>query len=31
MLVVIPAQGIVTIQAAGPAGAAVAEFTPERR
>jgi mannose-6-phosphate isomerase-like protein (cupin superfamily) len=30
-LVVIPAQGIVTIQAAGPAGAAVAEFTPERR
>ena len=30
-LVVIPARGSATIQAAGPAGAAVAEFTPERR
>lgn len=30
-LVVIPAKGSVTIQAAGPAGAAVAEFFPARR
>jgi len=30
-LVVIPARRTATIQAAGPAGAAVAEFTPERR
>lgn len=30
-LVVIPAAGTVTMQAAGPGGAAVAEFFPARR